>query len=131
MSLNFLRSRSPVAAAGVVCLLNIASATRATGAVDPVASVNIFQGTGAEVRYSRGSCLPMVGEPWAFTDWALQTNGDAGVRPVFHALPHITSPDFAARTSRAPGTAITAKSSSSRKPAHWCCRQKSAGLITN
>ncbi|MDB5327835.1 MAG: alpha 2-mannosidase [Phycisphaerales bacterium] len=88
MMSEVLRSRPVVAAAAaLVCLLTAAPVSHAATPVgdDPVAAVNIFQGTGADVKYSRGSALPLVSEPWALTDWAIQTNGDAGEGRFFDA----------------------------------------------
>ena len=41
----------------------------------PLDDVSILQGTDADLRFSRGSDLPLVGEPWGLTDWAIQTTG--------------------------------------------------------
>ena len=71
-----------VFAAALACVL---AAVRTVHAADPVDAVNIFQGTGADVKYSRGSCLPLVSEPWSLTDWAIQTNGDAAEGRFFDA----------------------------------------------
>ena len=44
-------------------------------AAGPVDDVCILQGTDADPRCSRGSALPLVGEPWGMTDWSVQTTG--------------------------------------------------------
>jgi predicted alpha-1,2-mannosidase len=79
----------PVVAAATALLTAVHAAPAANSiATDPVAAVNIFQGTHADFKLSHGACLPLVGEPWALTYWAIQTNGDAGESRFFDPASH-------------------------------------------
>ena len=42
--------------------------------------VNTLQGTDSEEKFSHGNTLPLVGTPWAMTDWCPQTQGDNNSR---------------------------------------------------
>lgn len=42
--------------------------------------VNILQGTDSSRSFSHGNTLPLIGPPWAMTDWSPQTSGDTTTR---------------------------------------------------
>ena len=96
MRLHAMKVRT--VAVAVACLWGAAAArggepattatATAAATADVVGEVNIFQGTFASGKVSRGACLPLVSEPWSLTDWAIQTNGDAGESRFFDPNSH-------------------------------------------
>ncbi len=72
---NFVRHRSAWSTV-LVFFAAVALLAASARAADPLDCVDVRQGTAGTFKFSHGSTLPLVGVPWGFTDWAVQTTGD-------------------------------------------------------
>lgn len=53
--------------------------------VDPLALVNIMQGTDSKREFSHGNTLPLVSAPWSMTDWCVQNREGINERWFFQS----------------------------------------------
>ena len=60
--------------------------TPVPGVAGPLAAVNVMQGTDSTGAFSHGNTLPMVGTPWAMTDWSVQNAGDEDTRWYYQSF---------------------------------------------
>ena len=70
--------------------------------------VNILQGTDSDDKFSHGNTLPLVGTPWAMTDWSPRTAAAATTHDGTIDIRSTRYLGSGPRISRAPGWAITA-----------------------
>ena len=73
-----------VAAAGAGAVGQPVQPEAVSAASGPLSLVNVAQGTDSTGSFSHGNTLPLVGPPWAMTDWAVQNAGGINERWFFH-----------------------------------------------